>query len=87
MKASDQLKSRTVDASSYLGLKQTIESTGGFVRAPWCGSQECEVKVKEETGSDIRLIPFDEHVESCVKMCCLRVYCNPDCIFCSRILA
>lgn len=63
-RASDQLKLRTVDVSAYLALKETIESIGGFARAPWCGSQQCEVKVKEETGSDIRLIPFDEHPDS-----------------------
>ncbi len=63
-KAKDRLKAQTSVADSYEQLKRTIESVGGFVRAGWCGSQECEIKVKEETGSDIRLIPFDEHVDA-----------------------
>jgi len=25
----------------------------------WCGNEDCEVRVKEDTGADIRVIPFD----------------------------
>jgi len=25
----------------------------------WCGNEDCEVGVKENTGADIRVIPFD----------------------------
>ena len=63
-KAKDRLKTQTSIAGSYEELRQTIESTGGFVRAGWCGSQKCEIKVKDETGSDIRLIPFDEQIDT-----------------------
>ena len=38
------------------------EETGelpGFVLAGWCGSDECEAKVKEETKFTSRNIPFD----------------------------
>lgn len=66
-KAKDRLKKQTINANSYGELKRTIESDGGFVRASWCGSQDCEIKVKEETGADIRLIPFDEQVEQASK--------------------
>ncbi|MCH2406159.1 MAG: proline--tRNA ligase, partial [Nitrosopumilus sp.] len=37
--------------------KSKIEK-GGFFNAPWCGKAECEEKIKEETGADIRVIPF-----------------------------
>jgi prolyl-tRNA synthetase len=61
----DEAKKRMTEqvsfATSLDQLKSLIDSKGGFVRAPWCGSQECEVKVKDETGADIRLLPFDEH--------------------------
>lgn len=59
-----RLEKQTTVADSYDQLKETIESKGGFVRAPWCGSQACEVKVKDETGADIRLIPFEESISS-----------------------
>jgi prolyl-tRNA synthetase len=66
-RAKDRLARQTVSATTYDQLKKTIESEGGFVRAPWCSSQDCEIKVKEETGSDIRLIPFDEPVDTSSK--------------------
>jgi prolyl-tRNA synthetase len=57
--ASKRLKDQTNSVSSYPDLENALEK-GGFVKAPWCGSPECEVKVKDETGADIRLIPFGE---------------------------
>ena len=46
----------TAVASDYEGLRGAAGS--GFVRAPWCGDPACEQKVKDETGADIRVIPF-----------------------------
>ena len=51
------------EVSSYDEFKSTIE-VGGFIRTPWCGNQECEEKIKEETGADIRVIPFDSNDDS-----------------------
>ncbi len=47
----------THDASSYDELARLVER-GGFIRAAWCGSPECEEKVKDKTGAEIRVIPF-----------------------------
>ena len=54
--------------SDYNEFKSVIENKGGFARAGWCGRQECEVKIKEETGADIRVIPFDQEgmPEKCI---------------------
>jgi len=46
------------DVASYSDFKSIIDG-GGFVKGYWCGNQECEEKIKEETGADIRVIPFD----------------------------
>jgi prolyl-tRNA synthetase len=35
------------------------ELHGGFARSHWCGSPECEAKIKEELKVTIRCIPFD----------------------------
>ena len=43
--------------STYSEFKSTLED-GGFIKAHWCGNQECEEKIKEETSADIRVIPF-----------------------------
>ena len=56
--------------SSYDEFKSQIEK-GGLLQTPWCGKQECEEKMKEETGADIRVIPFGSEDSS--KKC---VYCN-----------
>ncbi|MCI3918986.1 proline--tRNA ligase [Paenibacillus sp. TRM 82003] len=40
-------------------LKASDEKLRGFVLAGWCGSRECESKVKEETGATSRNIPFE----------------------------
>ncbi len=37
---------------------------GGFCMAHWCGSKECEAKIKEELSVTIRCIPFDSKEES-----------------------
>jgi prolyl-tRNA synthetase len=31
----------------------------GFIRAYWCGSADCEGRIKEETRATIRVIPED----------------------------
>ncbi len=59
-----------INISDYTEFKSKIE-TGGFLYAPWCGKTECEEKIKEETGADIRVIPFK--AEDTSKKC---VYCQ-----------
>jgi prolyl-tRNA synthetase len=45
---------------SYDRLREIMEGPGGFVYAGWCGSAECEEKVKDETKATIRCLPFEE---------------------------
>jgi len=50
---------------------QALDKNGdGFVKAMWCGEEECEDKVKEITGVGSRCIPIEqEHIaNTCV--CC-----------------
>jgi len=56
--AQEKARENTIDISDYAEFKSKIEG-GGFFNAPWCGKLECEEKIKEETGADIRVIPFD----------------------------
>ncbi len=55
--AKEVSKENTIDITDYTEFKSRIEK-GGFYNAPWCGKLECEEKIKEETGADIRVIPF-----------------------------
>jgi len=56
--AREQAKKNTIDISDYTEFKSKIEK-GGFFNVPWCGKIGCEEKIKEETGADIRVIPFN----------------------------
>ena len=69
--ARKQSKDNTLDISDYAEFKSRVEKEGGFINAPWCGKLECEEKIKEETGADIRVIPFGS--ENTEKKC---MYCQ-----------
>ena len=69
--AKEEAKSNTIDISDYQEFKSKIEK-GGFFNAPWCGKLECEEKIKEETGAEIRVVPFGSENE------------NQKCIYCQQ---
>ena len=52
--------SNTHTVGSYDEFKQIIDS-GGFIRCGWDGTEETEIKIKEQTKATIRCIPFDEN--------------------------
>ncbi|HVP90232.1 MAG TPA: proline--tRNA ligase [Terriglobales bacterium] len=54
------LEANIRDAADYAGFKRTLEKERGFVRAPWCGDEACEDRIKTETMATIRVIPLDE---------------------------
>jgi len=68
--AREEAGQNTLNISDYTEFKEKI-GKGGFFNANWCGKQECEEKIKEETGADIRVIPFDK--ENKDGKC---IYCN-----------
>ena len=49
----------TFRARTYEELRGFIHDPGGFVVGGWCGSAECEAKVKAETKATIRYLPLD----------------------------
>lgn len=60
----------TSSASTYEEFKKAIDEKPGFVKAMWCGSTECEEKIKEDTTATSRCIPFEQEQvgETCI--CC-----------------
>jgi prolyl-tRNA synthetase len=60
-RAREALRKNTYMTTSYDELKRIIKEKGGIVRAPWCGSAECEDKLRQETGAKILNIPLDQH--------------------------
>jgi prolyl-tRNA synthetase len=69
------LRKKTRRVSNYEEFKKMMDDSEGFALAGWCGKEECELKIKEETTADIRVIPFDQEVElnKELKNC---IYCN-----------
>jgi prolyl-tRNA synthetase len=58
----------TVSIDDYEEFKKVLEAPGGFLKSHWCGSAECEERVKNETKATIRCIPLDapEEQGSCL---------------------
>lgn len=60
----------THEATDFDTFSQTIEEKPGFVKAMWCGSQDCEDKIKEVTGATSRCMPFKQENLSDKCICC-----------------
>ena len=69
-KAKTEATDNTIDIENYDEFKMKMEK-GGFFNSPWCGKLDCEEKIKEETGAEIRVIPFNS--ENTSKKC---IYCK-----------
>ncbi len=61
-RATDFREAHTSEPADYAELQQAVQD--GWALAHWCGSAECEAKVKEDTKATIRNIPFDMQGES-----------------------
>jgi prolyl-tRNA synthetase len=48
----------TFEPATYDELREAVER--GFALAWWCGSAECEARIKEDTRATTRCIPFDQ---------------------------
>jgi len=50
-------RAHTHETKTYDDFKKAVEN--GFAFAGWCGSGDCEAKIKEETRATMRCIPLD----------------------------
>jgi prolyl-tRNA synthetase len=57
-KAKKFLDDNTYVAKNYKEFKEMIGK--GFVKVNWCGKEECDLKIKEETQATNRIIPFGD---------------------------
>ena len=70
-KALDNLNKRTFACKTVEEINAKLRDNGdGFIKAMWCGEEECEDKVKELTGVGSRCIPFEQENLSDVCVCC-----------------
>ena len=70
-KALENRERRTYACKSVDEINAALAEKGdGFVKAMWCGNEECEKKVKELTGAGSRCIPFDQEQIDDKCVCC-----------------
>lgn len=62
-KSRQYLKENTREVFDYKEFKKIMEQKKGFVRAFWCGSAECEAKLKEKTKATTRCLPHNKKEE------------------------
>ena len=55
-KALENMKNRTYEAKTLKDVEEIMNSHPGFVKAHWCGSLDCELKMKEIKGTKSRCI-------------------------------
>ena len=72
--AKKNLEDNSFDMTSWEEVKAMAQGKGGFARTKWCGSQECELAMKEKAGVSSRCMPLEQ---SCTTGKC--VVCGKEC--------
>ncbi len=59
-KAKERMDSKTYKADHYEQFKTDLVEKPGFYEAMWCGSPECEAKIKEDTSATVRCLASED---------------------------
>ncbi len=62
--------SHTYVATNMEELEQILNTRPGFVKAMWCGCQECEDVIKEKFAATSRCMPFEQEQLADTCVCC-----------------
>ena len=69
-KARAMRDSKIFPAENMDELRDAVENKHGFATTMWCGSRECEDRIKEVTGATSRVMPFEQHIMGDKCVCC-----------------
>ena len=58
--AEENLESNVREADSRAEILGTIGQHGGYVKAPWCGDEDCETEIKDQIAAEIVMVPLDD---------------------------
>jgi prolyl-tRNA synthetase len=62
--AEENLAENVREADSRADILGTIGQHGGYVKAPWCGDEDCETEIKDQIAAEIVMVPLnDEEAE------------------------
>jgi prolyl-tRNA synthetase len=70
-KSKNFVDSNTHEVKTYQQIKDVLTKKGGFVQTPWCGSKDCEAKVKRDTAAKATNMPFDVQDKAKGKSCAI----------------
>lgn len=56
--ALENREEKTFASNDYEEIKDMMKENKGFIKIMWCGSDECEAKLKADTSATIRCIPL-----------------------------
>ena len=65
-----RMESKTTIAHNMEEFKNNMDKEQGFIKAMWCGSAECEEKIKDLTGAKSRCMPFEQEHLGDICVCC-----------------
>ena len=68
--AEKNLEDNTFDLKTIDEVKEMASGRGGFARTKWCGSLECELKMKEQAGVSSRCMPLKQSGTTGKCVCC-----------------
>lgn len=68
--AKENLDKNTSIAKNMNEFKEILKNKNSFIKAMWCGNEECVLKIKEETSATSRCIPFEQENLSDTCVCC-----------------
>ncbi len=69
-KAKERNESKTYVCRNMQEVEDVMKTNPGFVKAMWCGKEECETKFKEIKGMKSRCIPFEQEQLDDKCICC-----------------
>ena len=67
-----RMQEKTTEAHNMQEFEHNINTNQGFIKAMWCGSLECEEKIKELTAAKSRCMPFMQEKIDTKCVCCGR---------------
>ena len=65
-----RMENKTTIAHNLEEFQANMNKEQGFIKAMWCGSEECEAKIKELTAAKSRCIPFEQENIGDTCVCC-----------------
>lgn len=68
--AKENLEKNTVIVKNMDEFKECLKDKNVFIKAMWCGNEDCVLKIKDETSATSRCMPFEQQHLGDTCVCC-----------------